>query len=128
MSSFSATSAKAFSAQGSDQRAELFGASVSDDPTVPNFQVGAVSGSTINWGATFRCAFSRLAGVVTLEMQGKTFNVTAKISIRRSLGLSYSEASIFRDLATGDIYEVVQIGIDVSTNAEVPVLLRRRED
>lgn len=128
MPSFSATSAKSFAAQGARHRAEVFGATTGDSAAADNFQVGEISGTSIAWGDTFRCAFSRLSGVVTLEMQGKTVNVTAKIAIRAELGLRYTEASLFRSLATGDIYEVVQIGIFSPSNAEVSVLLRRREN
>lgn len=117
--SFSLSQARRFAEQGAVQRAHLYGApSTGIDPAEPNLQLGTVQ---------FRAALFKLSTVVQAVVHGKTINCTAKVLIPKSLNLVFDESSLFTEIATGEVFEVVQIGVENSTLAETPVLLRRQE-
>lgn len=76
----------------------------------------------------FRAAFTRLSSVYTLRSHGRSLRVSASIMLPDSLGLSVDENTRLTHLPTGDVYEVVQIGVEHPGAAEKRVLLARLED
>lgn len=118
-----ATATRRFAAQAAQARADLFGGTAADrtaDAQGNNLQI-------VGAGTKFRAAFSRLQTAIDVVSHGSHFRCTAKISLRRDLGIAVDETTQILHLTTGEKYEVVQIGVDTAIAAELPILLRRLE-
>ncbi len=124
--SFAASMAR-LNKQAAAHRAATYGVSADPaNPSGPNLQLGEVSGVDTTWGATFRGPFDRLATAVNVIAHGRTLTCTAAIQIPTALGLTYTAATLFKHIATGEIYDVGQLH-DSETSGYTRVLLRRRE-
>lgn len=118
------TATARFSLQAARHRVDNFGgtaAAKTADADGYNFQLVAT-------GEKIRGVFSRLSTAMDVRLHGRTFRVTAKLIVRRSLNLVLDENTVFMHLVTKEKFVLVQIGVDHTMTAELPLLLRREEE